>query len=167
MAPGDPGRYLCSERDCFFQHRILGDHPFDEPDPLRFRCVHPSRGKKQVRGPPRTDETGECHAQREARMDAEPNEIDLEPPAGTCDAEIAGEREPEPGADGTSLHGGHGGHRSLEYAERLRVERGGGGGKGVASGGIGCDVRAEVGTRAERTALGRDDSGTATARCCF
>ena len=65
---------------------------------------------------------GRVAREREPGVDAEADEVGLEPAALTDDAQVAGQRQSEPRTDGRALHGGHERHGRCEDPHRLAIE---------------------------------------------
>src|ERR1019366_9637180 len=113
----------------------------------------PSSREEQLRGTSGPDDSRQRCAQGEAGMNAETNEVGLEPTELADDTEVTCQRQAEPGADGRALHGRYQWHGSVEDPHRLLVEGAGPLFEVTLFGGVRSISGTEVRTGAERSTL--------------
>ena len=99
-----------------------GGKGITEADLKGLLALHTAARVEEVERLLLADEGGEGDGEAEPVMEAEPGEVGGEASLGGGHAEVGGEREPEPAADGGALHGGNDGRLRFEQSHGFLVE---------------------------------------------
>ena len=146
-------------------HLVQGHELIEKAEGERFVALHASTGQEHVIGRLLANEVRQGHGEAEARMDAEFHEVGREPRLRGADAEVGRQCQAQTAADGGTLDCSD--HRRLrgEQPDPLAVQQS----RGVPEAVLGklrvagrrLATRAEVGTGAERLAVGSQHNGPA------